>query len=147
MTKQAKTKSKDTFADLEPEPESVPILVNNGGAQRIVPHGGMTHGNTINLDRHVIYPGFNRPASTETWSAIRENKALVVWTRVNDVQVFDKVSDIPDVGSAIPTIIKQSSSRKSMEWWLENETRPGVRALLEEKVRQMSSRPKVGERD
>lgn len=122
-----------------------PIILNNTDGPRYVGHGGVSDGTgavnaVVDLKRMKFAPGFNAPKPLEAFNIVREIHGYKGWVEREEFTEIESVEEISTIGGAVDSVLEQSSSRASMEWWLEQETRPAVRKKLEAKIAEMTRR-------
>lgn len=122
-----------------------PIVLNNTDGPRFVGYGGVSDGTgaknaVVDLKRMKFAPGFNAPKPLEAFTIVREIHGYKGWVEREEFTEIESVEEISTIGGAIDSVLEQSSSRASMEWWLEQETRSAVRDKLVAKIREMTRR-------
>jgi hypothetical protein len=129
--------------------ESTPIVINNTNGPRYIPFGGVSEGagnSVIDLERMKFAGGFNAPQNGN-FQTVRKFDSYKSWLADGSLTEIDSVEEISTVGGAVAHVLELSSSRPSIEWWLRNETRPGVKIQLKAKITEMKRHRTPGDED
>jgi len=143
------TKVKKSEAPVARE-KKTPIVLNNTNGPRYIPFEGVSDGaanSVIDLSRMKFAGGFNAPKNDDDFATVREFESYKRWVGDGSFTEIESPDEISLVGKAVETVIEASSSRPSIEWWLRNESRPGVRTQLKKKLAEMKRHRTPGDED
>lgn len=143
-------KAKKATADSPVARESrAPIVINNTNGPRYIPFGGVSEGagnSVIDLERMKFAGGFNAPQNGN-FQTVRKFDSYKSWLADGSLTEIDSVEEISTVGGAVAHVLELSSSRPSIEWWLRNETRPGVKTQIKAKLAEMKRHRTPGDEE